>query len=71
MNMSYERILFFLGIWIALLSFLGFPVSVRRILFIISGLGVCFIAYVFYKKSIRSRPDIKIKENNTPTIESI
>lgn len=71
MNMSYERILFFLGIWIALLSFLGFPVSARRILFVLSGLGVCFIAYVFYKKSIRSQPEVKKKEDNIPTIDSI
>ncbi len=57
--MSHERILFFLGIWIALLSFLGFPFSVKRILFVLSGLGVCFIAYLFYKKSLSVRRSTK------------
>ncbi len=45
--MRKERTLFFIGIWIALLPFLGFPNAWRKILFIVTGVGVVYLAYLF------------------------
>lgn len=67
--MSYERSLFFIGIWVALLSFLGFPIQLRKILFIITGILIALIAYLMYKKSlVHKRPEQKtITSDTTPT----
>lgn len=46
--MRKEKTLFIIGIWIAVLPFLGFPVNWRKILFLITGLSIMYIAYLFY-----------------------
>lgn len=46
--MRKERTLFIVGIWIAILPFLGFFESWRKILFIITGLSLIYLAYLFY-----------------------
>lgn len=46
--MRKERTLFIMGFWVALLPFLGFPNSWRKILFIITGLLLIYLAYLFY-----------------------
>jgi hypothetical protein len=46
--MRKERTLFFIGIWVAILPYLGFYESWRRVLFIITGLSVIYLAYLFY-----------------------
>lgn len=46
--MRKERTLFILGIWVALLSFLGFPNSWRKGLFIITGIALVYLAYLYY-----------------------
>ncbi|QQR50186.1 hypothetical protein IPF86_03855 [Candidatus Nomurabacteria bacterium] len=53
--MSYERLLFILGLWVAALPFLGFPITIRKILFVVTGFGIALIAYIFYKRSLRRR----------------
>lgn len=45
--MRKERMLFFVGIWVAVLPFLGFPNSWRKILFVLSGLAIIYLAYLF------------------------
>ncbi len=54
--MRRERILLILGIWVAVLPYLGFPYSWKNVLFSISGLILIYYSYVFYK-------EFKIKEH--------
>lgn len=61
--MRKEKTLFILGIWIIFLPFLGFPNSWRKILFLLTGLCVIYLAYLFYKQNKLRTP----KEN---TMES-
>lgn len=48
--MKTARTLLILGIWIAILPYLGFPYSWKKILLTLSGLGVAYVAYILYKK---------------------
>ena len=45
-----------LGIWLAILPHLGFPYSWKDILTTLSGLGLVYVSYTFYRES-------KVKEN--------
>lgn len=46
--MRKEKTLFVLGLWIAVLPFLGFPNTWRKVLFVITGFCVMYLAYLFY-----------------------
>lgn len=48
--MKKARILLALGVWVAILPYLGFPPTWKAILFSISGLGIIFIAYLIYRE---------------------
>ena len=37
-----------LGVWVAILSYLGFPSSWKDILFTLTGLGLIYFSYVLY-----------------------
>ncbi len=43
-------ILLFLGVWLVVLPFLGFPYSWKDILTTLSGLGLAYISFTFYKE---------------------
>ncbi|KKR70313.1 MAG: hypothetical protein UX21_C0033G0002 [Microgenomates group bacterium GW2011_GWC2_45_8] len=45
------RILLILGIWVAVLPYLGFPSSWKDILYTLSGLVLVYFSYVLYKNS--------------------
>jgi hypothetical protein len=47
--MSKVKIIFALGVWIAVLPYLGFPYSLKNTLFSITGLGLIYIGYVLYQ----------------------
>lgn len=49
--MRKERTLIGLGIWVALLPFLGFYESWRKILFGITGIIIIYLAYLFYTEA--------------------
>jgi hypothetical protein len=49
--MRKERTLFIFGIWVAILPYLGFFESWRRILFILTGIGLIYLAYLFYTEA--------------------
>lgn len=49
--MRKERTLFIIGIWVAILPYLGFFESWRRILFIITGIGIIYLGYLFYTEA--------------------
>ncbi len=46
--MTKQRLLFFIGIWVAVLPFLGFPSSIRKIFFLMTGLGIILLSYFMY-----------------------
>lgn len=47
--MNKARILLGLGIWVAILSYLGFPYSWKDVLFVLTGLGLIALSYFLYK----------------------
>ena len=49
--MKRAYILLALGVWVAVLPYLGFPYSWKDILITISGLGLCYVSYTLYKES--------------------
>jgi len=49
--MRKERTLLILGIWVAVLPYLGFPNNWRKVLFLLTGLALVFLAYLFYKQA--------------------
>ncbi len=61
--MRKERTLLIIGLWVALLPYFGFPDTWRKILFIISGIAIVYLSYLFYKEaSIRlSKEENRVK----------
>ncbi|MEI7688761.1 MAG: hypothetical protein WCI91_01095 [Candidatus Nomurabacteria bacterium] len=61
--MRKERTLLILGIFVALLPYMGFYESWRKILFMILGLSIVYISYLFYieAKARLDKEDNKIK----------
>lgn len=49
--MIKARILLLLGVWITVLSYLGFPSSWKDVLFTLSGLILVYFSYLLYKNS--------------------
>ncbi len=49
--MKKEKLLFILGIWVSILTFLGFPRGFKSVLFVLTGLAIIFLAYLFYRKA--------------------
>lgn len=58
--MRKERTLFLMGIWVAILPFLGFPNNWRKTLFIITGFLLVYLSVLFYKQAKDRLP----KDNN-------
>lgn len=49
--MRKERTLFIVGVWVAILPYLGFPESWRKVLFLITGVALVYLAYLFYAEA--------------------
>jgi len=49
--MRKEKTLLIIGLWVMVLPFLGFTNSFRKILFVITGFALVYIAYLFYLES--------------------
>ena len=49
--MRKERTLFIIGIWVAILPYLGFYESWGKVIFIITGVGLIYLAYLFYTEA--------------------
>lgn len=62
--MRKEKALFILGLFIAVLSYLGFPLIWKNILFSISGVLIIYLSYLFY---IESRARILRRTNQSKT----
>lgn len=60
--MRKARILLILGIWVAILPYLGFPSTWKNILFSLSGLGLIYFSYVLYREFI-AKEKVEVFEN--------
>jgi hypothetical protein len=49
--MRKEKTLLVLGVWVAVLPFLGFPDSWRTVFFVLSGFALIYLSYIFYQES--------------------
>jgi len=49
--MRKEKTLLFMGIWVAILPFSGFPEPFRNILFVITGLLLVYLAFIYYQQA--------------------
>jgi hypothetical protein len=54
--MSKERLLFIIGLIMAIIPLSGFPTSWKKFLISIGGLAVIYLAYVLYKEKKKSLP---------------
>ena len=61
--MRKARILLVLGIWVAVLPYLGFPYSWKNILFTLSGLGLVYLSYILYKEYKIGETEEKSSDN--------
>lgn len=61
--MRKERTLLFIGIWVAILPYLGFPNSWRQWLFVISGLAIMYLAYLFRQEAKTRIQAIKLDQD--------
>ncbi|MCX6753288.1 MAG: hypothetical protein NTW62_03040 [Candidatus Nomurabacteria bacterium] len=48
--MKKARTFLIIGIWVAILPYLGFPYSWKQIISTLTGLGIMYFAYMIYKK---------------------
>lgn len=46
--MRKEKTLLIIGVWVMVLPFLGFTSTWRQVLFLITGLAIIYLAYLFY-----------------------
>jgi len=67
--MRKEKTLFILGILVSVLSFLGFPVSWRKTIFLIIGILIMYLAYLFYIE-VKSRLAKDIN-NSKPFVDNL
>lgn len=50
MPMKRARIILMLGVWVAILPYLGFPSSWKNVLFTLTGLVFTYFSYILYKE---------------------
>lgn len=48
--MLKARLVLILGIWVAILPYLGFPFFIKNILFVITGFIFIYFSFVLYKE---------------------
>lgn len=67
--MRKSRILLGLGVWVAILPYLGFPYSWKNIFFTLTGFAIIYLSYLWYQehkpKEVKSTFD-NFKENGIP-----
>ena len=62
--MRKEKTLIILGLWVATLQFLGFPIALRKIFFVLTGLAIMYLAYLFYLE-VKSRRASEMDHHKT------
>jgi FtsH-binding integral membrane protein len=66
--MRKEKTLLVLGVWIAVLPFLGFPNSWRTTFFVLSGFALIYLSYIFYQES-RIRKEVNESKTFVDNVE--
>ena len=61
-NMSKSKQFLTIGIWVAILPYLGFPSNIKNILFVLTGLLIMYISYGMYLES-KKITGVKIADN--------
>ena len=61
--MRRARMFFVLGVWTAVLPYLGFPYFWKNILLTLSGLSVAYVGYAMYR-------EFKSKEEGKPAFDN-
>lgn len=46
--MRKEKTLLIIGLWVIILQFLGIPNNWRKIVLVITGIAIMYLAYLFY-----------------------
>lgn len=49
--MRKEKTLLIIGLWVVVLPFLGFPSSWRAILYVLTGICLMYLSYLFYEET--------------------
>ena len=62
--MRKEKTLLIIGLLVTILSFLGFPIMWRKILFLIIGLAIMYLAYLFYLE-VKARSSVDANHSKT------
>lgn len=62
--MKRVKAIFFLGLWVVLLPYLGFPHAIKNILFVLSGISLMAIAFLIYKGIKKNKPKVKVSFEN-------
>jgi threonine/homoserine/homoserine lactone efflux protein len=62
--MTNQRTIFILGLVVAIMPFLGFPSSWKKVFYILLGFGIAYLAYLLYKEK---KASVSTKENRTNT----
>lgn len=52
-----------MGIWVAILPYLGFPYSWKRVLFTLTGFGLIYFSYVMYQEYKKENVEEKLFDN--------
>lgn len=60
--MHTPKLLLFLGIWISILPYLGFPYLIKNILFVVSGFVIIYIS-ILMRNSLKENVIKKVFEN--------
>lgn len=61
--MSKVRKLLLLGIWVAILPYLGFPSTWKNVLFFLTGLVLMYFSYLLYLESKNKNTTIRAFDN--------
>ena len=61
--MYKARILLFLGIWVAVMPYLGFPTNWKSVLLTLTGLGLIYFSYILYAENKEKESNIKVFDN--------
>ncbi len=82
--MKRIRTFLFLGIWVAILPYLGFPYFWKNLLFVLTGLSLVIFAYFMYREhkhrqttnkptfdNFSENSDFNASSNNEPSEENI
>jgi len=69
--MLKARIFLILGIWVAVLPYLGFPSTLKSVLFSMTGLVFIYLSFVIYKESREGNKKKKHFDNFSENVDFI